>query len=325
MRKNPTDLDTPCAIGIGPCVFEPQAGPEQAQRLREHLRDFATRAGSGDLPVALAAPALDEVPRGSGHFHLAPELFLQVAGWTRFRLPQGELLLPAGQALVMPPRLLHAERVGASAAGDAFCNIVVHAEGATLSCHIAHEATPARPGILHLEASRHRQAGRIHDWLADAARLGPPDADASPWADAQSRALVAAALAGVLRALDDADPAAPAEPPLVARVRMLIQNQLGDPALSVRRLAEHSGCTPDYLSHLFGRCTGEHLAAYIVRQRMARAARLLADSAMAGKEIAWACGFTTQSYFSRSFRAHFGATPKAWRERRASRPDLPLA
>jgi AraC-like DNA-binding protein len=303
------------------CAAEPRSAPGQAERLRAGLRDFATRAADGRLPLRLPEATGGDPARGEGHFHLAPELFLQVAGWTRFRLPQGELLLPAGQALVMPPRLLHAERVGASAAGDAFCNIVVHAEGATLSCHIARETAPARPGILHLEASRHPQALRIHDWLADAARPGPSGVKASPWAAAQSRALVAAALAGALRALDDADPAVPAEPPLVARVRMLIQNQLGDPDLSVRRLAEHSGCTPDYLSHLFGRCTGEHLAAYIVRQRMERAARLLGDSAMAGKEIAWACGFTTQSYFSRSFRAHFGATPKAWRERRPARLD----
>jgi AraC-like DNA-binding protein len=320
MRKNLTrSLD---AQGLPEtCAAEPRSAPGQAERLRAGLRDFATLAADGRLPLHLPAATGGDPARGEGHFHLAPELFLQVAGWTRFRLPQGELLLSAGQALLMPPRLLHAERVGASGDAEAFLNIVVFAEGATLNCHLAHEAATGRPGILHLEASQHRQAGRIHDWLADAARWGPAGAAGaspappSPWADAQSRALVAAALAGALRALDDADPAVPAEPPLVARVRMLVQNQLGDPDLSVRRLAEHSGCTPDYLSHLFGRCTGEHLAAYIVRQRMERAARLLADSAMAGKEIAWACGYTTQSYFSRSFRAHFGATPKAWRGR----------
>ena len=46
---------------------------------------------------------------------------------------------------------------------------------------------------------------------------------------------------------------------------------------------------------------------------MERAAHLLGKSEMAGKEIAWACGFATASYFTRSFRTHFGLTPKAWR------------
>jgi AraC-like DNA-binding protein len=323
MRKNQTVApDTACAIGIGPCVFEPRSAPAQAQhlreQLREHLRDFIVRAGDGRLPVTVPAPAGDGVPRGDGHFHLAPELFLQVSGWTRFRFPHGEQLLPAGQALLIPARLLHAERVGADDTGEPFCNLVVQSDGQALTCHIAHEAAPGRPGILHLEASRHAQAARILDWLRDAASLGGGTTADTGWATAQARALVAAAVTGVMRALDEADPATSAEPALVARVRVLVQNQLGDPALSVRRLAAQCGCTPDYLSHLFGRSAGEHLAGYIVRQRLERAAHLLAESGMAGKEVAWACGFATQSYFSRSFRTHYGATPKVWRAARRS-------
>ncbi|HSI56725.1 MAG TPA: AraC family transcriptional regulator [Ideonella sp.] len=290
---------------------------EQGTRLRRHLRDFAERSGKGRLALRLADRPGGEVARGEGHFHLVPELFLQVAGWTLFRFPQGELHLGPGEALLLPPRLLHAERVGQADSGEPFCNLVVYAEAGTLSCHLAHETAPGRPGILYLETSRHAQAARIHDWLAEAAQLGEPGdghAAASRWAAAQLRSLVAAATIGALRALDDPqDPAQPREPAPIARVRVLVQNQLGDPALSVRHLAAHVGCTPDYLSHLFARTTGEHLAAFIVRQRMERAAHLLGKSEMAGKEIAWACGFATASYFTRSFRTHFGLTPKAWR------------
>jgi AraC-like DNA-binding protein len=109
-------------------------------------------------------------------------------------------------------------------------------------------------------------------------------------------------------------------------VRVLVQNQLGDHTLSVRALAEQCGCTPDYLSHLFRQVSGEALVACINRLRMERAARLLADSTLAGKEVAWACGFASQSYFIRTFRAHVGLTPKAYRLAQA-RPqpaaDLP--
>jgi AraC-like DNA-binding protein len=135
---------------------------------------------------------------------------------------------------------------------------------------------------------------------------------AATWAAAQQRALVAAAIAGVLRAIDDPAEAASVEPPLVARLRLLIRNQLGNPALSVRSLAEQLGCTPDYLSHLFHRSSGEHLVACINRLRLERATRLLGEGRLAGKEVAWACGFASPSYFSRSFRARFGLTPKAW-------------
>lgn len=297
------------------------AAPDQAQYMRCHLTDFLQRLAAGTLPLRLPGPTGEWLARGDGHFHLAPELFLQVAGWTRFRFPHAELLLGPGEALLLPPKLLHTERVGAGEDGAAFCNIVIYAEDTVLTCHLAHEEAPGQPGILHLEAARHHvQAQCIHDWLADAARLGrcaqagaPPRPEEPALAAAQTRALVMAAIAGVLRALDDAQADARPEPPLVARVRVLIQNQLGDQQLSVRRLAAQAGCSADYLSHVFRQTSGEHLAAYINRQRMERAARLLRESTLAGKEVAWACGFATQSYFIRTFREHFDMTPKAWR------------
>lgn len=318
MRKIRDDYEDPApAVDTG--LSEPHSASAQARHMRARLRDFAACAGDGRLAVRSPAVCDDTVARGEGHFHLAPELFLQVAGWTRFTLPDGELHLNAGEALLLPPRLRHAERVGASVDGEPFSNLVVYAEDATLSCHLANEAEPGRPGILHLEARRGAQATRIHGWLSDAAHIGG-GSDHTPWAATQLRALVAAATAAVLGALDSPDLAGRAEPALIARVRVLIQNQLGDPALSVRRLAEQSGCTPDYLSHLFRRASGEHLAAHISRQRVERARRLLGDSTMAVKEIAWACGFTTSSYFIRSFRAQFGVTPKAWRDARTVTP-----
>jgi len=298
-----------------------QAAPERALRMREQLAAFLARAVAGTLVVRVPGGPGNGVTRGEGHFHLAAELFLQVAGWTEFKFPHTTLRLGAGEALVLPPRLLHAEVIGGGTAALPFCNVVVYAEGPALTCHLAHEVEPGRPGIQHLEAQRHAQAPRVHDWLIDAARLGrvsDADAEAAPgMAAVQARALVSAATAGVLRALDEPDPQTPPEPPLVARARVLVNNQLGDPALSVRGLADQAGCTADYLSHVFRLAAGEPLAAYIVRQRMERAAHLLAQSALAGKEVAWACGFATQSYFVRSFRDHHGLTPQAWRAARA--------
>ena len=192
MPKNPSH----CLGPEGPLLPDPCAWretPAEAQRLRAGLRDFLAAAGEGRLRVHLPAPAGDAVGRGAGHFHLAPELFLQVTGWTRFRLPHGEVLLQAGEALVMPPKLLHDERVGfgaavapqaASPAGEGagpsgFGNVVIYDDGSTLTCHVAHEAAEGRPGVLHLEARRQAQAGRVQDWLWDAVRLGEAAARAA--------------------------------------------------------------------------------------------------------------------------------------------------
>jgi len=280
------------------------------KNLEAALTNALAAAQAGQLVVHRPRHLGEPQSRGDGHFHLTPELFVQVEGWTDFGFPHTRCRLAAGEALIVPPQLRHDERVGA-ARGSAFRNVVVNTAGATLMCHLAHEDRPGSPGIAHLETRHHAQATRIDDWLFHASQC--PSGAAQPWADAQARALVAAALAGVLLALNASDDDASREPPLIARLRVLVQNQLGAHTLSVRRLAEQSGCTADYLSHLFREATGETLIGSINRLRMERAARLLRETTLAGKEVAWACGFAAPSYFIRTFRAHHGVTPRAWR------------
>jgi AraC-like DNA-binding protein len=279
--------------------------------MRKILESALAAAQAGQLVVHRPQHLGEPQSRGDGHFHLTPEFFVQITGWTDFRFPHGGCRLAAGEALIVPPQLRHDELVGA-ARGEVFCNLVVHTAGPVLMCHLAHEREPGRPDIAHLETRHHAQTPHIQDWLFHASQC-PSDA-AQPWADAQARGLVAAALAGVLLTLNTTEDERRREPPLVARLRVLIQNQLGDHTLSVRRLAEQSGCTADYLSHLFREVTGETLIGCINRLRMERAARLLRETTLVGKEVAWACGFAAPSYFIRTFRAHHGVTPKAWRE-----------
>ena len=298
---------------------------ELAARLYGSLADAVRRLGETSVTIHYPGATSGFPSRGEGHFHLAAELFVQLSGWTRFQFPQGSLRLAPGEILLVPPRILHCESVG-SDDGGIFENLVVYAEDGAFRCHLAREAMPGIPGVLYVDMGQHTQASRIQDWLATAASLtsgelpgvtGLPTAvprHNPEWAQHQSRALVTAALAGVLRALDDQRSEAPPEPSLVSRVRIMVQNQLGDVALSVGSLARQTGYSPDYLSNCFSVATGEHLTAYINRLRLERAVHLLRESALVGKEIAWACGYASPSYFIRAFRAHFSQTPKAWRQ-----------
>ena len=300
-----------------------------AARLRHALTDALQRLAEGRARIRHPDGVAGLAPRGSGHFHLASELFIQLSGWTVFQFPQAELQLEAAEILLIPPRLLHSERVGPEHDGRGFENLVVYAEDGAFRCHLAREVVTGVPGISYLEVGRHAQALRIQEWLAGASvainertRALPaspgqtltPESRREAWAELQSRALIMAALSGMLCALDDQQDDTPNEPLPVSRVRVIVQNELGDPALSVSRLAAQTGYTADYLSNLFSVATGEHLSAYINRLRVERAARLLRESTLAGKEIAWACGFASPSYFIRAFRAHWGQTPKAWRQ-----------
>lgn len=298
---------------------------DKSRQIRALLQVFVANLFTNECRVRLPPKPETWVVQGQGHFHLVPELFLQISGASHLIFPHADLELEAGEALLVPPRLMHDELVCRRNTQAPFQNLVIYANGTALTCHIACESTQDRPEVFHLESFHHACVPRIHDWLADAARVvwdpeSQTDSVISNLSMGQMKALVATACAGTLRALNQCDANAKQEPEQVAKVRMWITNQLGDPQLSIRRLAEQAGCTPDYLSYLFSRTTGESLVGFIVRQRLDRAASLLAESSLSGKEIAWACGFSAQSYFVRTFHKHFGVTPKAWRIKR--RDDL---
>ncbi|MCL2449503.1 MAG: AraC family transcriptional regulator [Polyangiaceae bacterium] len=78
-------------------------------------------------------------------------------------------------------------------------------------------------------------------------------------------------------------------------------------------LAKQVGCTPDHLTRMFKRSFGVPLHQYIVQRRVERAKALLRGRSHTIAEVAWACGFATQSHFSAVFRARMGMTPSAYR------------
>ncbi|MEJ7138286.1 AraC family transcriptional regulator [Comamonadaceae bacterium SL12-8] len=294
--------------------------PGLADALTQALTRALAGLNRGDWPLRSPGPAAGRLPGTDdrprpGHFHLVPELFVQVSGWTVFGFDTGTLRLSAGELLLVPPQWRHDERVGDEAGAGVFGNAVVYAEGGRLDSHWARQVSPGKPGIAHLVSASGPAALQVEHWLQEAARVPP-----GPWQETQRRALIAAALAGVLAVLDQ--PAAPGaaldEPPWLPRVRVWLQNRLGDPTLSVRSLAQQVGCTPDHLSSVFRQHMGEPLAAHITRLRMQRAVRLLEQGEGAGKAIAWACGYASHSYFCRAFRHHHGCSPGEWAARAAA-------
>lgn len=316
MSKNPTENLT---------------DPALARELRQALSAALLPLARGDSALLRPPTQVGWQAGAQGHYHSAPELFLQLSGWTQFTFPQGGCRLQAGQALLLPPQLQHAETVGADApgAGGEFRNLLVYAEGTALSVHLANEVQPGQPGILHLEVRQLPVVAQMAQQLLAASQRqgegrsagcseghGESDGALDDW---RARGLVSATLAQALQLLEQPPSEQQDEPPAVARTRLLVKNQLGDPELSVRGLAQQAACSADYLSHLFHRHSGETLVGYITRLRMERALQLLASSRMAIKEVAWACGYNRPGYFIQTFRRLQGQTPSAWRQSAAGR------
>jgi YesN/AraC family two-component response regulator len=121
-------------------------------------------------------------------------------------------------------------------------------------------------------------------------------------------------------------PAAPVEEPprpglrhpVMGPVFHFIQTHL-DEAISLREVAEAVGYSPGYLTQVVRQETGQPVTQWIAGIRMAKAKRLLTETALPIAEIARAVGIDDAGYFARQFRKHVGVAPGAWREAESGR------
>ena len=73
------------------------------------------------------------------------------------------------------------------------------------------------------------------------------------------------------------------------------------------------GYHPFYISQILKKKLGMTLRQYIISYRLRRAAQMLRETGKTIGEISEECGFSDASYFTKSFRAAFGISPKDYR------------
>lgn len=178
-----------------------------------------------------------------------------------------------------------------------------------------HDDGPANRHMLAL-------AKLVRDALAAGSRSG---SDAAP-TKAPDVAAVEATSVELVRLLVAAQGSGTPEG-YAAAAKCFIEGHLADPELSPARIAQAVGVSERHLTRVFTEI-GEPPGAYVLARRLDRAETLLADASEDATPIAAVaarCGFTSQAYFARAFKARFGTTPlKARRENRATGLILPL-
>ena len=103
---------------------------------------------------------------------------------------------------------------------------------------------------------------------------------------------------------------------LLDRITRIIEARMENPGFSVSTLCELSGHNEKYLYRKIKRLTGLSTVEYIRSIRLKKAARLLENDNFSVSEVMYMVGFTNSSYFSRTFAARFGKTPKEYRRQR---------
>jgi YesN/AraC family two-component response regulator len=93
--------------------------------------------------------------------------------------------------------------------------------------------------------------------------------------------------------------------------------------ICLQEVAEASGLSAPYFSTIFKDEMGENLSNYLNRLRVEKASAMLTESSLALSEIAGACGFEDQSWFSKIFKTYTGISPGKYRETGGNINSLP--
>lgn len=104
----------------------------------------------------------------------------------------------------------------------------------------------------------------------------------------------------------------------IERVKQHIDRRLGDATISIKTIAQELNISSSYLHRLF---QGQSLSAsqYLWQRRLEACRRELlqtnTDTPMSISQIAYKWGFSDAAHFSRSFKSHFGCTPRQYKQR----------
>ncbi len=103
-------------------------------------------------------------------------------------------------------------------------------------------------------------------------------------------------------------------PAVLARVQDHIEARLSEP-LRLADLARVAGYAEAHFAQAFRRAAGQPPHRYVLGRRVERAKALLARSDLPMVDIAFRCGFQTQSHFTAVFGKAVGTPPRRFRER----------
>jgi len=261
------------------------------------------------LKIPAEAGRLQKVP--DMHFHFKPEFFIQLEGITEFTTPKETIILKPGEMMVMPAGVPHREYIEADAKGG-FRNLVVGYYSNTLSLHFAHEIAPHKPDIQAIEFF---DAPNLDVFVLMTSHLVGSFHTSGPASATVTRGLLMALIGMYLNVVETGSGHLNQDIGKVFQTKWLVREQLSNPNLNVKFIAEQLQCSPDYLSHLFHTQTDEKLVHYIQRMRMEGAMLALESTNLYISEIAWSSGFQDPAYFARVFRKFTSESPQTYRDR----------
>ena len=99
------------------------------------------------------------------------------------------------------------------------------------------------------------------------------------------------------------------KPKILLDTESYVRNNIECP-ITTQDIANHLYISRPYLSSTFKKLTGSSLSEYIIKEKVNEAHKLLLYTNKPISEISEGLGFSSQSYFTKTFKKFFGITPK---------------
>lgn len=100
---------------------------------------------------------------------------------------------------------------------------------------------------------------------------------------------------------------------IVKECEEFILKNLENEQLSVNEVAAFCCLTPIYLNRIFKRERNISISQYIIKEKMALAAKLLEDGALTANTVAMKVGYPSYPHFSAAFKKYYGCSPKQYK------------
>ena len=259
------------------------------------------------------------------HFHPVAEITFIDAGKMRYDTEESELIVGAGEMIVLPPNLVH-RRMTASQRVRHFSVVA-----SLLPCPGHRQSLSMHLGIAAKQLGyRFDPGGFVSDLVR---QLMNSHRMAGPYADIDQAALLTLLLTRVLDQLrrsasvqgsDTKSEDASKTGTLLQLAEQYIDTNLAF-QVTPTSVATHFQISNRHLNRLFYAGHGMSVQAFIDNRRLETAKRLLGNPRLLVKQVALMSGFRDASYFSRWFQRHTGCSPSELASRiRSGEPGATL-
>ena len=259
----------------------------------------------------------NQVETYEGHFHLYPELTLQLEGKSELSFSGETCLLAPGTVCIAPPLTPHQ---GSLIPGEPhYTTLLIHpVEGGIYFQVASSRFSDGRIAkVFKIREMRVRENIYSNDQISCQFDLLTAVMKRNYSSREHQRVAIMAALklylVDLLEVLKLNKPASQDYSLIVHQALHYLTLNYKDPTFDVQYLASLCRCTPNYLSALFYRETKQKIIAKLNSLRLEHACLLLRQTHMAMAEIALASGYSSATYFNRAFKNKYSQTPTKFR------------